>query len=135
MQWLVEWAQTPGFGGVAAVLAAVIAGWVSWRNRQAADTQARRDRVEENGRAREARWSEQARWAAERVTADSAYDVDMAVASLQMLVEQQHDTEASDFAAAALDALLPPTQAGEGSERHETGVSQSADETDGERHG
>lgn len=135
MQWLVEWAQTPGFGGVAAVLAAVIAGWVSWRNRRAADTQARHDRAEENGRAREARWWEQARWAAERVTADSAYDVDMAVASLQMLVEQQDDTEASDFAAAALDALLPPTLVGEVPDHQEAGVSQSADETDGGRHG
>lgn len=92
--------RSPGFGGTAAVVAALIAFWAAARSRRA-----------ENERARETRWWEQARWAVELIrTTDPGeedHSVSLGVAALNHLVDEADEVEAARFARIVLDDLMP----------------------------
>lgn len=94
-QWLGEWVSTPGFGGAAAVGAALLAYLGATRERRASDA-----------RAREARWWEQARWAAGLLASQSQQDVALGIAALDQLVDEAADVEAAVFALQALELTL-----------------------------
>lgn len=94
LSWVDEWVRTPGFGGAAAVGAAVIA----FRG-------AKKTRDSEDARERESRWWEQARWAADLLREDPT-DQAMGIAALDQLVHEASDVEAAEFARAALGLVL-----------------------------
>lgn len=98
--WVDQFVRSPGFGGTAAVCAALIAFWASSRSRRA-----------EDARAREARWWEQARWATELIRdADPVggdHSVRLGVAALAHLLGEEVDVEAARFARVVVDELLP----------------------------
>lgn len=92
--WLNGWIRTPGFGGAAAVMAAVLA----YRG-------AARSRSSEDSRAREQRWWEQARWAGDLLTEDTKRQA-LGIAALAQLVDEADDVEAAVFAMTALDQII-----------------------------
>ncbi|KNX39685.1 hypothetical protein [Luteipulveratus halotolerans] len=81
-EWLGEWARSPGFGGVAAVAAAVIAYRAASKNAKSQADQAVEDR-----------WWDQAKWAVEQL----AVDRQMALSALQHLAESAPTVAAGDF--------------------------------------
>lgn len=125
MGWLGEWLLSPGFGGATAVVAAVIAGLIARGNRRSEAAQSRADRDAENTRAREARWWEQARWAAALTVEPDERSVALGNAALSALItDAPVGVEAVQFAQEALEmaaeqALPPMDEAG--GEEH-TGV-------------
>lgn len=98
--WLDQFVRSPGFGGAAAVCAALIAFWAAHRSRRAEDE-----------RAREARWWEQARWASElmrEVDPDGGdHSLRLGVAALTHLLDEDVDVEAARFARVVLEELMP----------------------------
>lgn len=102
--WLGEWLMSAGFGGTAAVVAAVIAGVIARRNRRSEAAQTRADRDAENARALEARWWEQARWAAHLTVAGDERSVALGNAALGALIDDApQSVEAARFAQTALE--------------------------------
>lgn len=91
-----RWLMSPGFGGAAAVLAASLAFRAARLNRRS-----------ENDRAREERWWEQARWAADLLLQGDDRQA-LGIAALAQLVEQAPDVEAAMFARVALEPILFP---------------------------
>ncbi|MDN5795524.1 MAG: hypothetical protein L0H79_07195 [Intrasporangium sp.] len=98
--WLNEWTQTPGFAGIAAVIAAVIAyRGVRRTNRNDADLAAANQ------------WWDQARWASERLSGDSK-SAAIGLAAFDQLLEVAPGTKAAGFVRAAMRSLIethPPT--------------------------
>ncbi|WP_347352811.1 hypothetical protein [Intrasporangium sp.] len=98
--WLNEWTQTPGFAGIAAVIAAVIAyRGVRRTNRNDADLAAANQ------------WWDQARWASERLSGDSR-SAAIGLAAFDQLLEVAPGSKAAGFVRAAMRALIeqhPPT--------------------------
>jgi len=91
-----RWLMSPGFGGAAAVLAASLALWGAQAGRRSADR-----------RAREERWWEQARWAADLLLQDEDRQA-LGIAALAQLVEEAPDVEAALFARVALEPIVFP---------------------------
>lgn len=105
--WLGEWAQSPGFGGLAAVVAAVIAYRAA---RKAADTQrtnAAKDREQRERAERKNQWWARAQWALDLTlspdteTRTVGYDMLDALAGSEWA--DQHE---ADLIAAATDRAL-----------------------------
>lgn len=96
MSWddLGHWVMSPGFGGVAAVLAASLAFWGAQSGRRSADQ-----------RAREERWWEQARWAADLLLQGDDRQA-LGIAALDQLVHEAPDVEAALFARVALQPIV-----------------------------
>ncbi|MGE9808464.1 hypothetical protein [Janibacter sp. G1551] len=94
--WVDQFVRSPGFGGTAAVCAALIAFWAASRSRRAEDR-----------RAREARWWEQARWATELVREDDDHSIHLGVTALRHLLDEDIDVEAARFAGVVMEELLP----------------------------
>lgn len=91
-----RWLLSPGFGGAAAVLAASLAYGASRSNRRS-----------ENARAREERWWEQARWAADLLLQGDDRQA-LGIAALAQLVDEAPDVEAALFARVALEPIVFP---------------------------
>lgn len=91
-----RWLLSPGFGGAAAVLAASLAFWAAQAGRRSTDQ-----------RAREERWWEQARWAADLLLHGDDQQA-LGIAALDQLVQEAPDVEAAMFARVALEPILFP---------------------------
>lgn len=137
--WLDGFIRTPGFAGLAALGAAIIAYRGARESREAEDDRARESRSAEDERARqsreadsrlarqgreaeskrarEARWWEQARWAADRVREDAARgrvpgrDEELAVGQIALahLLVAAEGTDAREFASQLMAYFLRPT--------------------------
>jgi len=95
LQWVDEWIRTPGFGGAAAVVAALLAYSGAARERRGADARATEDR-----------WWAQARWASGLIMSDSQAEITVGIEALDHLVAEA-DVEASRFAQRVYELLIP----------------------------
>ncbi|GAA2036079.1 hypothetical protein [Pseudokineococcus marinus] len=109
LDWLGAWAQSPGFGGLAAVVAAVIAYRAA---RKAADTQranAEEDRKQRERAERKNQWWARAQWALDLTLSQDTeirtvgYDMLDALANSEWADEHE-----AELIAAATDRALGP---------------------------
>ena len=87
--WLSGFVYSPGFGGLAAVVAATIAYAAAVSNARA-----------QNERADEDRWWDQARWATRLLAGDS--DVAIGIGTLRFLMDRAPDSQAAAFVNSAV---------------------------------
>ncbi|WP_040385125.1 hypothetical protein [Demetria terragena] len=97
MDWLSTFVTSPGFGGLAAVAAAVIAYRGATKGVRA-----------QNARAIEDRWWEQAKWATEKLAGDDN-DVALGLSTLNFLIE--HAPPDSNAVAFVRHAVFPVVNA------------------------
>lgn len=88
--WLSGFVYSPGFGGLAAVVAATIAYAAAVSNARA-----------QNERADEDRWWDQARWAT-RLLAGEDSDVAIGIGTLRFLMDRAPDSQAAAFVNSAV---------------------------------
>lgn len=89
VSWLGDFVQSPGFGGLAAVVAATVAYWSSRRGDAERQRTAERDR-----------WWDQAKWALDRL--DNPGTQDGALAALISLLNRAADDTEKAFVSAAV---------------------------------
>lgn len=106
--WIDAWIRTPGFGGAAAVVAALIAYRGAARSRLSEDARAVKNRDDENKRALEARWWEQARWTVRLLSSANQSEVALGIQALAQLMDEAADAEAGRFARLAMLTILEP---------------------------
>lgn len=108
LSWLDGWIRTPGFGGAAAVFAAVLAFRAARRSAQV---------VERAGV--EARLWDQAKWSADLIFSEEDRDITAGLFVLEMLLDESKDTQIYQFVQALATSLaeadeLPPSGPGQG---------------------
>lgn len=108
-QWISEWVRSPGFGGVAALVAAVIAYRAARRAAAVQRANANDDRDQRERAERKNQWWLRAQWALDRTLDQDSEARTVGFNVLQALAESEWaDQHEADIVAAATDRALYP---------------------------
>ncbi|WP_323958869.1 hypothetical protein GC088_09940 [Arthrobacter sp. JZ12] len=107
MDWFLEWLQSPGFGGAAALLAAVIAYAASRRSASVQRKNALDDRIQREQAERKAQWWSRAQWALNLTLSEDSETRAIGFRVLEALGESEWaDEHEGDVIAAATERAL-----------------------------
>ena len=105
--WISDWAQSAGFGGTAAVVAAVIAFKAATRVASAARTTASEDRAQRERAERKAQWWQRAQWALDLTLSSDTETRTVGFKVLEALADSEWAEEhEADIIAAATERVL-----------------------------
>ncbi|WP_157943939.1 hypothetical protein [Blastococcus atacamensis] len=112
--WLGAWVQSPGFGGVAAVIAAIIAFKAATRAATAARTTAAQDRLQRERAERKAQWWLRAQWALDLTLSSDSETRTVGFRVLEALADSEwaEEHEGDIIAAATERALIEGSDTG-----------------------
>lgn len=107
LHWLSGWAQSPGFGGLAAVVAAVIAYKAAGRAARTSDRNAVADRTQRDHAERKSQWWKRAEWALDLTLSQDSETRTVGFKVLEALAESEWAEEhEGDVIAAATERSL-----------------------------